>query len=545
MEPLGTKPARISWEPNPITPDRRRRVRHKVHTPAYASLDGSSGGRDLNAILDISEEGIAIQTSSPVAPGRSLNLCLDLSETKTYIHTNGHVIWSDGSGRTGIHIPDLPDASLRQLKEWISLNTIAGGANQAAEPIRQPKPEAWQKTTEGTTVRPASLPQEDEVEPPIPPDYTSILAALAAAKREVEAVGADLDAALHLVAERAQTFTRATGAAIALSQGAEMICVASAGPDAPGPGAKLQIGSGFSGECVRTGMLLGCDDSETDPRVDRESCRVLGIRSMIAVPIRLGGTVVGLLEVFSAKPNAFDTNDHTILQRLAETILAAVNRAARLSAKANSVQKSAQPAADTLTSNKSLSRSGGPLLIVVAATLFLALAWLAVPWVESWIDHWSRASSQPDSKKTLVAPAKPPVSTVADASDLGALRRLAERGDPAAQFALGARYATGEEVPQDYSEAVRWFTLAADQGHVVAQQTLGAYYWAGRGVNPDLSKAYFWSILAQAGGDEASKYRAAILASRMSRGQLIAAQQQANDWLKQHQLASSKPAPAR
>ena len=106
---------------------------------------------------------------------------------------------------------------------------------------------------------------------------------------------------------------------------------------------------------------------------------------------------------------------------------------------------------------------------------------------------------------------------------------------------MGARYATGEEVKQDYTEAVRWFALAADQGHVLAQATLGAYYWAGRGVAPDLTKAYFWSALAQAGGDQASKYRVAVLTSRMGRAEILAAQQQANDWLRNHRMAGNAP----
>jgi TPR repeat protein len=108
-------------------------------------------------------------------------------------------------------------------------------------------------------------------------------------------------------------------------------------------------------------------------------------------------------------------------------------------------------------------------------------------------------------------------------------------GDPVAQFALGARYAQGDEVKQDYAEAVRWFEKAANQGHVVAQATLGAYYWAGRGVPEDLTKAYFWSVLARAGGDEASKYRVAALTSRMTRLQVAQAQQLADEWLRQHQ----------
>jgi TPR repeat protein len=106
---------------------------------------------------------------------------------------------------------------------------------------------------------------------------------------------------------------------------------------------------------------------------------------------------------------------------------------------------------------------------------------------------------------------------------------------------MGARYATGEEVKQDYAEAVNWFTRAAEQGHVNAQAMLGAYYGVGRGVPQDLNKAYFWSILAQAGGDEASKYRIPLLVSHMSRSQIIAAQQLANEWLKQHQ-SEAKPA---
>jgi TPR repeat protein len=121
------------------------------------------------------------------------------------------------------------------------------------------------------------------------------------------------------------------------------------------------------------------------------------------------------------------------------------------------------------------------------------------------------------------------------------LRQLATQGDPAAEFALGVHYATGDDVPQDYSEAVRWFSMAAEQGHVMAQATLGAYYWAGRGVPQDMQKAYFWAVLAQAGGDEASKVRVQFLTSRMTRTQILAAQQRANDWIKEHQLMTAKP----
>ena len=45
-----------------------------------------------------------------------------------------------------------------------------------------------------------------------------------------------------------------------------------------------------------------------------------------------------------------------------------------------------------------------------------------------------------------------------------------------------------------------------------------------------------------AGGDQASKYRVAILTSRMARSQVVAAQEQASEWLRRHQMLAAKPA---
>jgi putative methionine-R-sulfoxide reductase with GAF domain len=141
----------------------------------------------------------------------------------------------------------------------------------------------------------------------------------------------DIDNALQLIARRAQTLTLASGAAIALnwpdqprSYADEMICRASAGEDAPSVGACLRVGSGFSGECVREGKFLRCDDSETDARVDRDNCRNLGIRSMVAVPVKDSETVVGILEVFSPNFKAFTESDINELQGLAEQVASLV-----------------------------------------------------------------------------------------------------------------------------------------------------------------------------------------------------------------------------
>jgi GAF domain-containing protein len=100
-----------------------------------------------------------------------------------------------------------------------------------------------------------------------------------------------------------------------------MLCRASIGSGGPPLGTRVDANSGFSGECVRTGKSLRCDDSETDPRVVAEICRKLGIRSIAAAPIRYERDVVGLLEVFSPNSFAFDEGDLAVLERLAQTAI--------------------------------------------------------------------------------------------------------------------------------------------------------------------------------------------------------------------------------
>lgn len=530
MSSPGTTSPDATPESKALLLERRASVRQKVHVPAYASVDAPSTGSPphLSEILNIGEGGMAIQSLSPLEVHRKIGVFLDLSDAKGYIHTSGEVAWSDASGRTGVRFSEMPPADLHLLKQWLFLNALNAVANHSAN--------------HAPPVAGAGRTFSDARDGAAPPDFTSILIALQAVRREVDGLGASLEPALQLLAERAQSFTRAGGAAIALLEGEDMLCRATAGPDAPGLGVRLQVGSGFSGECVRTGRLLRCDDAEADPRVDREVCRILGIRSMIAVPVHFGGEIVGLLEVFSPRLSNFSANDDLVLQRLAETIVAALNRARRHEPAADQLFDDAPTVVEEERTTEEIirdtppSRSGRILLLVVAATLLIVLAWLTIPWIKSKLARAVPPSSQPQPRAAVAA-----TNTLPPATDLQSLRKMAEQGDPAAQFAVGAHYATGDDVQQDYPEAVHWFSLAAEQGHVLAQQTLGAFYWAGRGVPQDVRKAYFWSILAQAGGDESSKYRAAILASRMTRSEIVSVQQQANDWLKQHQ--GDKPIP--
>jgi TPR repeat protein len=129
------------------------------------------------------------------------------------------------------------------------------------------------------------------------------------------------------------------------------------------------------------------------------------------------------------------------------------------------------------------------------------------------------------------------INAVPRSKTLDDVRKLADQGDADAQWDMGYRYHNGQGVPQDDAQAVRWFQRAAYQGHVNSQATLGAYYWAGRGVPKDLGQAYFWSVVALHHGDRDSESRLRGLALQMTRAQIVAAQQEADDWLRRHRAA--------
>ena len=174
----------------------------------------------------------------------------------------------------------------------------------------------------GITSRP-----EDEVRPslekaPSPDDYLLI-----DRLREDAAAGRmDLSSILSEATHAARYFTDATGAALALWSQGVVICRARSGDTAPPLGAKLDVDSGISGECLRSGRSQRCHDALTDTRVDAEACQELGIRSLAAVPLRGTKGVIGILEVFSDRPRAFSDAHITLLKKLAQIAAASRER---------------------------------------------------------------------------------------------------------------------------------------------------------------------------------------------------------------------------
>jgi TonB family protein len=138
-----------------------------------------------------------------------------------------------------------------------------------------------------------------------------------------EQLSADLalEIVLNEIVEQACLTTGATGAAIVLLRDGEMVCRASSGSTAPELGTRIDGAAGISGECLRSRRLQRCDDALSDPRADLEACLLLGVRSVMLLPLLRDAEVVGLFEVFSAQAEAFSERDQRTLEALAYRVI--------------------------------------------------------------------------------------------------------------------------------------------------------------------------------------------------------------------------------
>ena len=306
-----------------LTPDRRRWLRQKVHGPAFASFDGVTGGM----VLDLSEQGMSMQTAAPVEAFRYTRCHLNLQDPATHVETTGYVAWADALGRAGVRFSDLPEEARRRLRQWLTANATAPSRKAPKLSFDEPMWAALGVSSPANGRQPLAISLEAESGGSTEhgPNGNS-----RTVQYEFNSLGSDLNAAMKLISERACSITRGSGAAIAIANGNGMRCRARVGENAPPVGTELDISCGLSGECVSGGKALRCDDTENDPRVDFETCQLLGIRSVLAAPIRYDQRTVGVLEVFSNHPFAFDEGDLAVAERLAQTVILTMTRAGAL-----------------------------------------------------------------------------------------------------------------------------------------------------------------------------------------------------------------------
>jgi EAL domain-containing protein (putative c-di-GMP-specific phosphodiesterase class I)/putative methionine-R-sulfoxide reductase with GAF domain len=161
-----------------------------------------------------------------------------------------------------------------------------------------------------------------------PPDALETLRSVLALQGEIAAAGLDLHKVVDVITHRAQELTHSTGAVLEMFEGDELVYWSASGSVVPFVGLRVKADRSLSGLAASMGKVLVCEDSEIDPRVDRDMCRRVGLRSMVTAPLPYAGTHVGVLKVMSPFTKAYGPQDVEILEHLNTLIGAAIAHAA-------------------------------------------------------------------------------------------------------------------------------------------------------------------------------------------------------------------------
>ena len=152
------------------------------------------------------------------------------------------------------------------------------------------------------------------------------------AVRELEQLVArgelDLDGAMYQVAECARNVANATGVAIALLKGGQLIHRAGSGSAASDIGRQVTAALTVSAHVDGTREILRVEDAQTDKRIEASVCRQFRARSLLILPIYQTRTVVGVLEVMFGEPHTFQDAEVLIYQLMARRIEASILQAA-------------------------------------------------------------------------------------------------------------------------------------------------------------------------------------------------------------------------
>ena len=165
-------------------------------------------------------------------------------------------------------------------------------------------------------------------------DSTFALAHIVEIQHQVQVRHLDLESVMSLVAERLTQIAGARSAAIGILEGKlenqlenkKVRYRAAAGPIAPSVDSEVPMEEALGIDCLRTGRVFRCADTNAEVLLDKDECRRRGIQSMIAVPIFHDGEVAGCLEVYFPTPQAFNEEDVHTCQLMAGLVSEALAR---------------------------------------------------------------------------------------------------------------------------------------------------------------------------------------------------------------------------
>lgn len=162
---------------------------------------------------------------------------------------------------------------------------------------------------------------------PMAADSAGLYARIIAAQNEIVQFAHDPNKVINAVIRRTQELTRSTGAVVEILDDDALAYWAASGSAEAQIGLRMTAAGSLSGLCIARNLVLRCDDSEEDPRVNREACRRVGLRSMLVVPLLYEGKPFGVLKVLSSHVHAYGEPDIQAMTMMATLVGAVIGHA--------------------------------------------------------------------------------------------------------------------------------------------------------------------------------------------------------------------------
>ena len=159
-------------------------------------------------------------------------------------------------------------------------------------------------------------------------DYTLTLAQIVEAQHQIQMRHLELEESMAVVADRVTRIANAAGAGIGILDGATVRYRAGAGTPALAVGTEMPLKSAICQANIRTGQVIRTKDVDTEFLFDPEPVRARGIRSLVAVPIHYDGKIVGGLELYFDRADAYAEQDIHTCQLMAGLVTEAMGREA-------------------------------------------------------------------------------------------------------------------------------------------------------------------------------------------------------------------------
>jgi len=159
---------------------------------------------------------------------------------------------------------------------------------------------------------------------------TQSLSALVELQQSIATGECNLDGAVHLIAERARNVANATGIAIGLLKGDQLVYGAGSGSAATYVGRHVMATLSVSAHDEASGEILRVENTQTDARIEAAICRQFGAKALLILPIYHHCAVAGVLEVLFNQAHAFQDREVHTYRLMAGLVGQAMSRAAQL-----------------------------------------------------------------------------------------------------------------------------------------------------------------------------------------------------------------------